>query len=207
MNDSRRTNWRWLVAIGLLLSSLTAVGQQEQTAYVTDVLRLGLHRAADTSDRAFQSLESGQEVTVLSRDRLYANVRLPDGTVGYVKAGYLVDNKPARLIVEEVRAASADTEARLADVTARFSGSAERISSLENALADATANADTLREELSTISAANAEYEQRLKTYGFSFPWPIALGAVIVALALGFAGGYWWIDSRSRKRHGGFRIY
>ncbi|MEM7764618.1 MAG: TIGR04211 family SH3 domain-containing protein [Pseudomonadota bacterium] len=206
MNHYRRSRSRWLVALLLLLPPLSAVGQ-EQTAYVTDVLRLGLHRAADTSDPAFRSLESGQTVAVLSRDRLYANVRLPDGTVGYVKAGYLVDDKPARLIVEEVRAAASDTEARLADVTARFSGSAARISSLENALTEATANADTLRDELSAVSAANAEYEQRLKTYGFSFPWPIALGAVIVALALGFASGYWWIDSRSRKRHGGFRIY
>lgn len=57
-----------------------------ETAYVTDNLRLGLHQAADTSDRAFRTLDSGQELEVLTRDRNYAHVALPDGVRGYVKA-------------------------------------------------------------------------------------------------------------------------
>jgi hypothetical protein len=49
-----------------------------ETAYVTDNLRLGLHQAPDTSDRAFRTLDSGQELEIISRDRNYAQVRLPD---------------------------------------------------------------------------------------------------------------------------------
>ena len=60
----------------LLLLPLMAAAE---TAYVTDNLRLGLHQAADTSDRAFRMLESGQSLEILSRDRNYANVQLPDG--------------------------------------------------------------------------------------------------------------------------------
>ena len=41
---------------------------------------------------------------ILIRDRNYANVRLPDGTEGWVKAAYLVDEKPAKLIVTETLA-------------------------------------------------------------------------------------------------------
>ena len=33
-----------------------------ETAYVTDMLRLGVHAAADTSDRAFVNLESGDRL-------------------------------------------------------------------------------------------------------------------------------------------------
>ena len=62
----------------LLLIVLPCVAMAE-TAYITDNLRLGLHRAADTSDRAFRTLQSGQELEIISRDRNYANVRLPDG--------------------------------------------------------------------------------------------------------------------------------
>ena len=76
----------------LLLLPLAAFGE---TAYVPDPLRLGLHQAADTSDRPFRNLESGQELEVLSRTQYYANVQLPDGTRGYVKAGFLVSDKPA----------------------------------------------------------------------------------------------------------------
>ena len=74
-----------------------------ETAYVTDNLRLGLHQAADTSDRSFRTLESGHEIEVLTRDRNYAHVQLSDGVQGYVKAAYLVYEKPAKLIVAETQ--------------------------------------------------------------------------------------------------------
>ena len=87
---------------GLLAAMPLSVAAQ--TVYVTDNLRLGLHEAEDTSGRPFRMLESGQEMEILSRDRNYANVRLPDATEGWVKNAYLVDEKPAKLIVAEITA-------------------------------------------------------------------------------------------------------
>ena len=52
----------------VILVSMPAAALAE-TAYVTDNLRLGLHQAEDTSDRAFRTLESGQPVEILSRGR------------------------------------------------------------------------------------------------------------------------------------------
>ena len=69
----------------VLLIFLWPANAFAETAYVTDNLRLGLHQASNTSDRAFRTLESGQEVEIISRDRNYANVRLPDGVVGVVQ--------------------------------------------------------------------------------------------------------------------------
>ena len=83
---------------------LLPVAAFAETAYVTDTLRLGLHQAADTSDRPFRNLESGQVMEVLSRTQYYANIQLPDGTRGYVKAGFLVSEKPAKLVVAETQA-------------------------------------------------------------------------------------------------------
>lgn len=191
----------------LLLGLASAAAAQTQTAYVTDVLRLGLHRAADTSDRPFRSLESGQEMTVLERSRLYARVRLPDGTEGYVKAGFIVDDKPARLVVDETRNALAASQASLEALRDEYSGSAARIDGLESDLTGAQDALTELRTQYDAAVAANEDYERKMRLYGLSLPWPIALGSVLVALVLGFVGGFWWIDSRSRKRHGGFRIY
>ena len=87
------------LVIGLL--SLLPLLAAAETGYVTDRLMLGLHQAADTSDRPFRSLESGTEFEILSRDRLYAHVRLADGTEGYVKAAYVVYEPPAKLIVNQ----------------------------------------------------------------------------------------------------------
>lgn len=197
----------YLPLAALLLVLASAAVAQTQTAYVTDVLRLGLHRAADTSDRPFRSLESGQEMTVLERSRLYARVRLPDGTEGYVKAGFLVDDKPARLVVDETRAALAQAQSSLDALRDEYSGSAARIDGLESDLSGAREALTDLRAEYDAAVAANEDYERKMRLYGLSLPWPIALGSVLVALVLGFVGGFWWIDSRSRKRHGGFRIY
>ena len=195
----------WLAVMLLLLPF--AASAQEETAYVTDVLRLGLHQAADTSDRPFRSLESGQEMVVLERSRLYARIRLPDGTEGYVKAGFLVTDKPARLVVDETRAALTNVTAELEALRETHSGAGARISGLEAQLEAATAATATLQADYDTIAEENADYASKMRGYGLALPWPIALGCILVALVLGFVGGYWWIDSRSRKRHGGFRIY
>ena len=65
------------LTIGLLLFAAMPLSALAETAYVTDQLRLGLHRAEDTSDRSFRTLESGQELDILSQNRNYAQVRLP----------------------------------------------------------------------------------------------------------------------------------
>lgn len=201
------THRLYLPIAALLIALASAATAQTQTAYVTDVLRLGLHRAADTSDRPFRSLESGQEMTVLERSRLYARVRLPDGTEGYVKAGFLVDDKPARLVVDETRNALAQTQANLDALRDEYSGSAARIDGLESDLSEARESLAALQSQYDAAVDANEDYERKMRLYGLSLPWPIALGTVLVALVLGFVGGFWWIDSRSRRRHGGFRIY
>lgn len=195
------------LTITAILFVCAAAQAQQSTVYVTDVLRLGLHNAADTSDRAFRSLESGQQMLVIERNRSFARVRLPDGTEGYVKAAYLVDDKPARLIVDEIRAEAQAAQQALADLRAEYSGSATRIANLETSLEQTRLELQEVSAKYDEAREINAGYEQKMRVYGFSLPWPIALGAMLISLVLGFAAGFWWIDSRSRRRHGGFRIY
>jgi hypothetical protein len=54
-----------LLAVALFL---WAGGALAETAYVTGSLRLGLHRASDTSDRPFENLISGVALEVLERN-------------------------------------------------------------------------------------------------------------------------------------------
>jgi len=194
---------RLVIGLLALLPMLAAA----ETGYVTDRLMLGLHQAEDTSDRPFRSLESGTRFEVLSRDRLYARVRLEDGTEGYVKAAYVVYEPPAKLIVNETQAEAERLSAELAEAKAAFAEPAAVIDSLKaetatlkSELAVATARADELAGE-------NARHQSRAERYQYSLPYTWVGGAIAVCLIAGFLAGLWWVDRSSRKRHGGIRIY
>jgi SH3 domain protein len=191
--------------MGLLaLAPLTAAAD---TAYVTDNLRLGLHRAPDTSDRAFRYLDSGQAMEVLSRDRNYANVRLPDNSEGWVKAAYLVEEKPAKLIVAEITAERDGLVAELEETRRSFAAPAATIEALKQ---DAEAAAATLAEanaRIASLEDDNASFQGIKERYRGSLPLSWVAAAIGVCLVAGFLLGIWWVDRRSRKRHGGIRIY
>jgi SH3 domain protein len=177
------------------------------TAYVTDKLRLGLHQAEDTSDRAFRTLESGQEVEVLSEDRNYAKVRLPDGTVGYLKAAYLVRDKPAVLVVAESQAANGKLKAELARAKEQFAAPAATIGALEQQIAEQRAAMTASEARVAELAQENERFVTRAEQYQYSLPLAWVAGALAVCLFAGFLSGWWWLDYRSRKRHGGLRIY
>ena len=178
-----------------------------ETGYVTDRLILGLHQAADTSDRAFRSLESGQEFEVLSRDRLYAHVRLPDGTQGYVKAAYIVYEKPAKLIVSQTQAEVERLAGELNAARAAFAEPAATIDRLESEVAARESELETSRARAEKLERENESFRQRADRYQYSLPINWVGGAIALCLIVGFLSGLWWVDHRSRKRHGGIRIY
>jgi SH3 domain protein len=194
---------RSVIGIIALLPLLAAA----ETAYVTDTLQLGLHQAADTSDRPFRNLDSGQEVEILSRTRYYAQVQLPDGTQGYVKAGYLVSDKPAKLIVAET-AAERDRLAReLEEARRAFAAPAATIDALKQKAADLQAKLDASEAERASLSDENEDLRHRQSQFKRSMPLQWVAGAVGACFVGGFILGLWWVDRRSRRRHGGIRIY
>ncbi len=187
--------------------ALLPMAAAAETAYITDNLRLGLHRAEDTSDRAFRMLESGQELEILSRDRNYENVRLPDGTQGFVKAAYLVDEKPAKLIVAETAAERDELLAELEETKRAFAGPAETIQRLKDEADELTLKLSDAESELAALTKENASIQGLKERYKGSLPLSWVGAAIGVCLIGGFLAGLWWVDRSSRRRHGGVRIY
>mgnify|MGYP001812040321 CR=1 FL=1 len=194
---------RFVIAVVLLLPVMAAA----QTAYVTDNLRLGLHAAEDTSDRAFRFLDSGQEMEVLIRDRNYANVRLPDGVEGWVKAAYLVDEKPAKLIVAETMAERDALAAELETTKQAFAEPAAAIDRLEGEVGDLRSQLEAAQGRVTELEDENASIQGMKEQYRGSVPLKWVGGAIVLCLIVGLLCGLWWADHRNRKRHGGIRIY
>jgi len=178
-----------------------------ETAYITDNLRLGLHQAPDTSDRAFRMLDSGQALEIISRDRNYANVRLPDGAQGYVKAAYLVADKPAKLIVAETISERDALLVELEETKRSFAAPAATIKGLKDQAAELESKLDSAETQIADLKDENASIQGMKERYKGSLPLTWVAGATAVCLIGGFLLGLWWVDHRSRKRHGGIRIY
>ena len=178
-----------------------------ETAYVTETLRLGLHQAADTSDRPFRNLESGQEMEVLSRTQYYANVQLPDGTQGYVKAGFLVSEKPAKLVVAETQAEVDRLNSELEELRQAFAAPAATIDSLRAQNQELQTRLATSEASAAEFADENAQLRESQARNRMLVPLQWVGGVAAVCLVGGLLFGFWWTDYRSRKRHGGIRIY
>lgn len=194
---------RLISAVLILLPMLAAA----ETAYVTDTLRLGLHQAEDTSDRPFRNLESGQELEILSRSTYYAHVQLPDGTQGHVKAGYLVSEKPAKLVVAEITAERDRYARELEETKQAFAAPAATIDSLRQQTADLKEQLEESESEAAELADENEGLRERVSHTRRSMPLNWVAAAVGICIVAGFLLGLWWVDHRSRKRHGGIRIY
>lgn len=187
--------------------ALLPLAAMADTAYVTDNLRLGLYESADTSGRPFRMLESGQAMEILTRDRNYANARMPDGDEGWVKSAYLVSEKPAKLIVVETIAERDALAAELEEMKLAFATPAATIETLRNDAEDLATRLQAAESQNIELEQENAGYSGIRDQYKGSLPVNWVVAAIGICLVGGFLGGLWWVDRRSRIRHGGIRIY
>ncbi len=178
-----------------------------ETAYVTDKLRLGLHQAPDTSDRAFRMLESGQQLEVLFRDGNYASVQLPDGVQGHVKAAYLVTEKPARLVLAETEAERDALRAELEQAREALAAPEENIAALRNQVDDLTSRLEQAQARTAALERERTDIADLRQRFRGSLPLTWVGAATAVCLVAGFLVGIWWVDRQNRRRHGGIRVY
>ncbi len=203
-DDAVANMLRTLTASALLF---IAVAASAETAYVTDILQLALHEQENSSGRLLRNLVSGTQLEVLERKNYYAKVRTADGVEGWTKANFLVAAKPARLrladLEEQNAALSADRDA----ARKKLSAEREKVKTLDNELEEATRAAEASAAQAQQLKQENEKYRSRLSVQEYSIPLNWSLGGLVASLVLGFFGGILWFDYRSRRRHGGHRIY
>jgi SH3 domain protein len=178
-----------------------------ETVYVTDVLRLGLYAVPDSSDKPVENLVSGTALEVLERDGSYAHVRLADGREGWVKATYLVTDKPASARVLELEAEVGGFQNAAAAAKTAQTAAEQELASLRGELQSTTGSAETIKETIARLENENQAHVERLEMYRYTLPLAWVVPALVVSLVAGFLVGLWWLDALIRRRHGGFRVY
>jgi len=139
---------------------------QAQTFYVTDKVLVGVYELATTESNLIKALPTGTPIEVLERDGEYAKIRSPDGTTGWVENSYLIDHKPAQLVVldltdqqkqtsEQLSLAQAELEAtqkQLVDAKSKTSDNSEQqTKKLKTEITKLENNSSKLKKELSAI--------------------------------------------------------
>ncbi len=166
-----------------------------ETLYVTDILRLGLHHAEDTSDQPFENLVSGAPLEVIEKRPNYAHVRTADGQEGWVKSAYLVADKPAQLRVAELEAELTRMRNEFAEARNARLVAEEEAGRLNKQVAASSDSAEAIQDTLGRLKHENEEYESRSEGYRGALPLPWVGAALLVALVAGFLAGLWWLDA------------
>lgn len=185
-------------ALAALLLALPAGIAAAATAYVSDELVLGVYAEESSQGQRLATLHSGTSVETLTQNGDFTQVRLADGTTGWVKSTFLTSNEPAVVRIK------------------RLEEELERSRATTPALAEAAARSEVerLKGELaarqSELEAARAGRPPVLNPEADASPlrWPMIVAAgVAVGLAAGFWLGYATLARRIRQKFGGLKVY
>ncbi len=193
-----------------LLLSLLAARSGAATAYVSDELVLGVYAEQNGQGQRLATLHSGANLETLSVNGEYTQVRLSDGTSGWVKTSYLTTQEPAtarlKQLQEELDRSRATTPA-LAEAAARselelLKGELKvkqvELDALRGAAAAPAAVIPTPRAGVPGVSAPDGA------TTAHPWLWSLAL---LTALACGFWLGYETLARRVKHKFGGIKVY
>ncbi len=211
-NSSRHTLHRSAL-LGLLLLGIGFQANAE-TRYVTDILQLSLYEQINSQGKLLQRLNSGTELELLETSGLYARVRTPEGVEGWTKAGFLINEKPARAQLADLESANSALQQELEKSQQELRETQSQLTKVTDNEGNAYAELSQRLEDAEKIAATVGRLQEendslRRKLSGDTLEIPLEWGAMAagITLLVGIGMGVALFDYRSRRRHGGYRIY
>ncbi len=92
----------WLPLLSAFAPALTPAAPIVGPAYVSDELVLGVYAEQNNQGQRLATLHSGTGVEALAESGEFTQVRLSDGTTGWVKSAYLTTKEPAIVRVKQL---------------------------------------------------------------------------------------------------------
>ncbi len=193
--------------LAALLLALLAARGVAATAYVSDELVLGVYAEENNQGQRLATLHSGTSLETLAQSGDFTQVRLSDGTTGWVKTAFLTSMEPAVVRVkhleEELDRIRATTPA-LAEAAARSEVERlkQELAAQQNELAEARSGATSPAVPAQPAPGPLAA----IQTPGTL--WQVIAGiALLIGLACGFWLGYATLARRVRHKFGGIKVY
>ena len=134
-----------IILITLFLSILNSAMAEKR--YVTDRILLGIHIEADEASTLIKSIPSGTELEVLDTAEGFIEIKLEDGTEGWVSSGFVMEQAPAT---------------RKYDVLAHeYEKTTQTLDKLKIDLAKKERELEVRRDQLSNANTSIKEYKKR----------------------------------------------
>jgi hypothetical protein len=217
---------KWLLVTSL---TLLAAAVNAAPAYVSDELVLGVYSEQNNQGQRLTTLHSGASVETLAVNGDFTQVRLNDGTTGWVKSAYLTTQEPAvvriKQLQDELDRSRATTPA-LAEAAAR-----SEVEQLKRELAAKQSDLMAVKAALGPTAGAGAgsggagsagagsgtadagaltrvalSTAAGVATAPVGHAW-IEIAAVPAALGVGFWLGYAALARRIKHKYGGLKVY
>jgi len=211
--------------ISVLLTLYTQSLWAQEFAYVTDSLQLRVYSKPSTESELLQTIDSGDSVEVFAIQDGFSRVSTYDGTEGWVKSAFLVDEPPDKLLYFSVSEKNKELEAEIKALKNSGQDNAtiidneaktNKISELQIALAkEQEINlklqeqiADTRNTQTIKVTTASSPAQRVGSELGLDYEnkkWVLiglSLALIIAGLLLGVKISSW----RMKKRLHGFRL-
>ena len=181
---------------------LVSLAVQAESSYVSDDLILGVYSEKGQQGERLTTLHSGVTVEILAHDGEFTQIKLPNGTQGWVKSSFLTQREPAavrlKTVEQELSRIKATTPA-MAEAAAR-----SELATLKQQLDTKQKELDGARDDAHAKLAAVAE-ERPATKHGDNIG--IAVIASLICAGLGFAAGYATLAQRIRNKFGGVKVF
>ncbi len=187
--------------------------------YVTDKLILGMKDNPEGKGKNIRLLRSGMKLEILEKAGSFNKVRTSDGETGWAKSTFMVKDKPAVLVVKEIRQENADLKKEIEalkkgkPVFTRIVKSDEaideekitqplrqRIIDLEQMLGEAQKQLSESAGQQSHSAGVMNEADSGNNTV------VISLVLLFLGLAIGFGSAFYLFEQRVKRRFAGLRV-
>jgi len=205
---------RILSAVTLLALLFPALASAE-TAYVTDKLQAGIRAQPGRDTPPIKTVSTGAALEVLERAANFARVRDADGVEGWIDAGVLSAEPPARSQLEGLKGQISGLKGQLEKAQATLAQETAKSADLAQKLADKTAQLEKTAvepvapaAEPATAAGHAADQRAAAEPTGQDGSWfsPGWLAFSFAMLIVGFLAGVVWLREVNRRKLGGMYL-
>ncbi|MFW2404470.1 MAG: TIGR04211 family SH3 domain-containing protein [Gammaproteobacteria bacterium] len=144
------------------LTSQSVVAQQGEAAWVTDSFEITMRNGKGSRQTIVRMLPSGTKLDVLEVDKEegYSRVRTRSGAEGWVLNRYLLRQPPARVMMPDVQAQLAKSEAQRKQLAQELRDLKKEAATVKGQLGQSESSSDELQRELARITALSSNTVQ-----------------------------------------------